>query len=35
MPAAVLAENDAAYDRIDVAIDTLRQTTLKSLRALK
>ncbi len=33
--AAGLAENDEAYDRIDGAIDTLRQTTLESLRALK
>ena len=31
---AGLAEDDAAFQRIDGAIDALRQTTLRSLRAL-
>ncbi len=31
---ALLAEDDAAYRRVDEAIDTLRQTTFESLRAL-
>lgn len=31
---AGLAEDDAAFQRIDGAIDALRQTTLQSLRAL-
>ena len=31
---AGLAENDEAFQRIDGAIDALRQTTLESLRAL-
>ena len=31
---AGLAEHDAAFQRIDGAIDALRQTTLESLRAL-